>query len=79
MTKAERQFTEDFQAYKSLFVLSGFKGKEKIIRWIRNHGPVVIKQAEVETEKYLRKQSLFELEELACIHEDHEDKDEDKE
>ena len=69
-TNAERQFNEDFQAYKNLFVLSGFKGKEKIIDWIRSHGNKVLKQAEVETEKYLRRQTRFEVDDLKYFSED---------
>ena len=71
-TNAERQFTEDFQAYKNLFVLSGFKGKEKVISWIRSHGQTVITQAEKEVHNFkgqFSRQSEFEKEELSCMHE----------
>jgi hypothetical protein len=77
-TQAERQFNEDFQAYKQLFRLSGFKGKDKVKSWIQQRGQEAIVQAEKEInsetfKNRFKRQTEFELEELAYLN------DEDKE
>ena len=71
-TQAERQFNEDFLAYKELFRLSGFKEKTKMLLWINQRGQEVIRQAEKEisSEKFLRqfkRQTEFELDELSML------------
>lgn len=73
-TSAERQFNEDFQAYKQLFSLSGFKEKQKVIDWIQQTGLKVIRQAEKEitSESFttrFKRQTEFELDELRYLNE----------
>lgn len=47
-TQAERNFDAEFKAYKTLFWLNGFKGKEKVKFWIRSYGKEVLKEVDKE-------------------------------